>query len=41
MNVIHQILDKCGADTLIEFSFKAEDTEELAEIIVETILHRT
>lgn len=41
MNVVHQILDKYGADTLIEFSFKAEDTDELAEIIVETILHRT
>lgn len=41
MKAIHEILDKCGTDALIEFSFKAEDPNELAEIIADTILHRT
>lgn len=41
MNVIHEILDKCGADVLIDFSLKAEDPDELAETIVDAIFHST
>lgn len=33
----HKILDKYGADILMEFSFKAEATRELAEVIVKDV----
>ena len=39
IETIHEILDKYGADTLIDFSLKAESTEELAEVIVEDVFH--